>query len=321
MNADERQKRAKGVGASEVAAIMGADPHASALEVYLRKIDPLRPSAAGEPAYWGTRLQDLILDEFSRRSGRPVGDRQRVVRSRETKCLWATLDATAGGDPVEVKTVGLRQAEQWERAGELGAEGTDEVPTHWLVQATAQLYCAGQDTAWMPVLIGGQEFRLYRVRRSEQLVVSVVEAVRSFWHDHVRKMVPPAPTTGDAARLREVYGLAKGTSIDVDAGFAEAAAAFKALGMLEHRVKDAREALKVQLLERMKGAETANLPDGRRVRRVVVNKKTYTVSESSYEQIRVDGGAPLEGVLGRYAQQFAGGLPASTEKANDNGPG
>jgi predicted phage-related endonuclease len=60
----------------------------------------------------------------------------------------------------------------------------------------------GATIAFVPVLIGASEFRVYQVERDEVLIRDMVEAERVFWHDHVLAGVPPEPVNAsDAARL------------------------------------------------------------------------------------------------------------------------
>ncbi|HCU25985.1 MAG TPA: hypothetical protein DF383_13285 [Deltaproteobacteria bacterium] len=59
---------------------------------------------------------------------------------------------------------------------------------------------------WVPVLLGGIGFRMYRVDRNEDLIQSLQHLEEQFWKEHVQKKVPPdsLPSLEVMKRLRRI---------------------------------------------------------------------------------------------------------------------
>src|SRR5262245_47569975 len=63
--------RLTGIGASESAAVLGESRWSSPLKVYAEKIGVIEhdPDEQLEAQYWGSRLERIVADEFSIRTG------------------------------------------------------------------------------------------------------------------------------------------------------------------------------------------------------------------------------------------------------------
>ena len=95
--------------------------------------------------------------------------------------MLANLDRIVeGGGVLEIKTAGLRSQRQWE-------EG---VPLAYQIQVLHQLAVTGKAWADVAVLIGGQEFRIYRIDRDEDRIAQLVAMEKTFW-DHVEHETAP----------------------------------------------------------------------------------------------------------------------------------
>jgi putative phage-type endonuclease len=197
---DDRQEwlaqRRTGIGGSDVAAILGLSRWKSPLDVYLDKTGQAASTAETEPMRWGTLLEPVILAEFSRRTGVTVEKPRDIIRDPGFPWMLASLDGWAPEleAVVEVKTA--RTSDGW------GDDGSGEIPAYYQTQVAHYMAVTGATIAFVPVLIGASEFRVYQVERDEVLIRDMVEAERVFWHDHVLAGVPPEPVNAaDAARL------------------------------------------------------------------------------------------------------------------------
>lgn len=62
--------RQKGIGGSDVAAILGINPYRTPLDIYREKTTEITEDRApSEAAYWGTQLESIVAQEFSKRTG------------------------------------------------------------------------------------------------------------------------------------------------------------------------------------------------------------------------------------------------------------
>jgi hypothetical protein len=92
-------------------------------------------------------------------------------------------------------------------AGEYGAEGTDEIPHHTLLQAHWHLmHWPEVGTCLVPVLVGGHrfEFRLYRVGRNADFAATLMAEALDWHAKHVVTGRPPPPEAGDTERLKGI---------------------------------------------------------------------------------------------------------------------
>jgi putative phage-type endonuclease len=186
-------ERRKGIGSSDVAAVMGVSTFASAQHVYYDKRGelPLDDADQSEPARWGTLLEETVAREWARRN-RSVVRRVGLIARKDAPHHRCTLDRRCDECPmnrdehercaVEVKCRSAYKAGSWKR----------NVPDDVLAQVLWQIHVTGYDHAHVATLIGGNDFRQYVVRRSdhEQLIADVVAVVDRSWDDIQDGRVP-----------------------------------------------------------------------------------------------------------------------------------
>lgn len=197
--------RRTGIGASDVAAILGLSRWATPYQVWLSKVVEL-PEDDAEHLAWGHLLEDAICDEVGRRLHTHVAHRQEQRSHRDHPHHLATLDGIAKRVPrtvVECKTTGDRRA--W-----------DEVPIVYHCQAQWQMHVTGLDRAVIAVLHAGQRLDLHDVDRDDDDIARMVTAVDRFWHDHVLTGVPPEPLAADLPYLNGWTPAEPGKRLDAD---------------------------------------------------------------------------------------------------------
>lgn len=218
------EARQAGIGASEIAAVLGISPYDSPFSLWWRKRNNWGVDANAEMST-GTFLEGTIASWFKvhgdpnenlhidhaglyHHPDRPwqmaTPDRLiQVIDDCGGVCedgLVANPDSTffiEGYEPCWVcgmryKTVGLLEckwvAYSWDGWGE---QDTDDVPVHYRAQALWQLDVMGVDEVIICAL-GPGGFRTYRVRRDEKDLTAMREAGRRFWQSLIDD-VPPDP--------------------------------------------------------------------------------------------------------------------------------
>lgn len=184
------EARKNGIGGSDVASIMGLNKYSSPLNVWLIKTGREEsPDLSGKEAVeWGNRLEDVVAEKFADEHPElKVYRRNATLVSIERPWAFANLDrwVTDGHGDVgilEVKTVGMRRAADWD----------DGVPLYYLTQVNHYMSVTGYQHAWVAVLIGGQEFREYYIERDEEDIATINNYVDTFWHDFVETDTAPA---------------------------------------------------------------------------------------------------------------------------------
>ena len=203
--------RKKGIGGSDVAAILGFSPYKSPYQLWLDKTGRSeRKESQNESAHFGNLLEDVVAKEFSRRSGMKV---QRVTQQLSLENIgepWAigNIDRAvvnpeiAGrvffkdGKLTTDRILECKTASEY-MSKLFGEEGSDHIPDYYLTQCLWYLKLTGAKVCYLAVLIGGNKFRMYRIERDEDLIESIFKQVKAFWFNHVVADVPPDPTCFD----------------------------------------------------------------------------------------------------------------------------
>ncbi len=182
------EARRAGVGGSDVAAIMGLSRYGSAYQVYQDKVLGIHEDISDRPAvHWGNVLEPVVGAEYAaNHPGRTIRRVNGIATSIARPWAQASLDyevrdPEAGWGVLEIKTAGLRRAHDWE----------DGVPVYYQTQVAHYLSVTGRSFADVSVLIGGSDYREYRLERDDEDVAAVDEAVDRFWHGNVEAGVPP----------------------------------------------------------------------------------------------------------------------------------
>jgi putative phage-type endonuclease len=202
--------RRTGIGASEMAAILGLDKYTSAVELYLRKTGQVPDQDAGESAEWGQILEPVIAREFGRRAGRAVEMAGYLLRSEAYPWALATLDAwqTVGdaARPLEIKLTGGRSGD-WE----------DGVPEYYYPQVQQQMLVTGAPSATVAALLNGTRLVWCDVARDDAMIARIVEAGERFWRCVTDESVPPPDGSESAGwALKQIFRDAIDATIALD---------------------------------------------------------------------------------------------------------
>ena len=192
------------MGSSDAAPACGVSPYATPLDVYLAKRgEPTEIDTF--PIRFGNHNESLVLDEFTRETGRQVSSCQEHFRHPEFTFIGATVDGISDGAVVEAKTTSV---------------GFDTLPDHIEVQVQEQLACAGLQLAFVPVLMRGRDFKIFEVKADADLQEMILERMARLWLRVQEGDPPPAMSPGDLKRL---FPQDKGSEMVADQTLVEAA--------------------------------------------------------------------------------------------------
>src|SRR5699024_10110248 len=159
------ERRKEGIGGSDAAVVCGVSRYKSPVEVWMEKTGQLPSQEAGEAAYWGNRLECLVREEFTKRTGGSVTKPSALYQRRDHPFMLANVDGLCE-DPVhgpcifEAKTASAYKAGEWE----------DSIPDEYMIQIQHYMAVTGYQGAYIAVLIGGNAFRWKFVERDEELI-------------------------------------------------------------------------------------------------------------------------------------------------------
>ena len=184
------KERMKGIGGSDAAKVLGVSRWGGPLSVYLEKKGLYTPDDPGEPAYWGTVLEDVVAREFEKRSGLRVQRQNKIFTHPDYPWMLANIDRRIVGQNkgLECKTASNFMGDEWEG---------DELPDSYYIQIQHYMAVMGWESCWVACLIGGQRYVQKEVQRNSELINTIIEKEREFWEDHFLKDVPPPVTPFD----------------------------------------------------------------------------------------------------------------------------
>ena len=193
--------RREGIGASDVAGVLGLSNWSTPTTVWLDKTGRT-PGARGtaddvdSDALWHGRHAEAVLNPwFAEHTGSHVAGAQWRVVGTEP---WqrATLDGIVfGSDRVRFDLWHADALLEDKATGQAAAVwGTDGIPLHYKAQAAWQSICTGVPAVFFAVLhvaFGRLEFRAYHYEPTDSDRDFIVNRVGQFWSDHVQADTPP----------------------------------------------------------------------------------------------------------------------------------
>ena len=236
------------IGSSDAAAILGVSPWRTALDVYLDKTSGPEPITPDKAAIFkrGHRLEPYILDMLEDEHGINLlrfegGTRSRRHLDKELSFLAAELDAeTDDGRNVEAKSANFYGKGSW------GEQYSDDVPIYYNAQAQHGMMVRGSQETIFPVLIGVDDFRLYNVKRDEEVITYLRQAEIEMWDRIQRLDAPPAKTVSDIERLFPWdHGSVVQASVEIRDAYLELKDLKKRLKLLETDADDMAAQIKV----------------------------------------------------------------------------
>lgn len=207
--------RAEGIGASEIAAVVGLSPFESPFSLWHRKKGNL-PGAdpANELFYWGHALEPLVAEKFAALHPEFAVERFGTYRSVEREWQIANIDRSLhsvadGFSVLEIKTT---------RFGDgYGSTGGDQIPVHVRCQVMQQMDVFSAPYAWVAVLIGGNEYREYRIDFDEADAAALREAGAAFWTSLETDDEPPIDASFETFQaVRDLHPAIDGSDVEVN---------------------------------------------------------------------------------------------------------
>lgn len=169
--------RQKTVGASEVAAILGACPYRQAYDVWAEKKGLVEPFAGNIATRVGLALEDLVAELYTEETGFAVSDPgdYAVYYHATIDRLTCTPDRfilDEDGKPeavIELKTMGY-----W------AARYLDDLPLNYQIQLQTQMAVTGVERGAIAWLIGNHSFQVIEFDRHPDLIEQIEDRVAHF---------------------------------------------------------------------------------------------------------------------------------------------
>jgi predicted phage-related endonuclease len=187
------------IGGSDIAKLLGLSRYGGEREVYQRIVEGVDTEWNAVMAR-GTMMEPVLRAEGQRLLGLELETVESdYVESAEHEFAHAQIDDLARwqGQPVVVE---YKSQSQFAPGWLHGTDG-DEIPAGYAAQVAWQLMVTGRELALVVVGFGQDvkatgDFELsnvtsYEVQRDEQFEAYCLHVARTFWEQHVLRLVPP----------------------------------------------------------------------------------------------------------------------------------
>jgi len=281
------EARKKGIGGSDVAAILGLSKWQTKHGLYLEKRGeiPDDPQETSEVQHFGNVLEDVVAKEFERRNDLKVRRRTQHFTHKEHPFLMANIDRSVDGLKaiLECKTAGQFMVSEW------GDSGSEQFPDYYRVQLEHYMNVLGYKQGYLGVLIGGNQYRQYYIEQDQELSEMIIQACVEFW-DRVKNGDPPEidyehRTTSDM--LKKLHSGTNGEVIHLPnqlQPWIDVMEQAKATAKENYAVVDA---CKNRIAEAMGDASVAIVPDGDyQFKRSMTKVKEHTLAYNEFMVMR-----------------------------------
>jgi putative phage-type endonuclease len=250
--------RTRGLGGTDVAAVLGFDSWRTQLDVWLDKTGRAdRRSIDSYPIRRGHHMERMLLDEYGRTTGAWIErapDLPALLAHPEHPWLRASLDGLAHHPDrtvvVDAKTAGWRGREAWWDPERL-------CPDQYAVQMLTYLAVTGLEEAVLVADVAG-EFTTVTVMRDLAWEARALPLLDAWWTRHVLGDEPP-PIDYDRdsiPALNRTWVPEPGTSVEASPAVRGALGAYCGLHPKWKERERTLAALKVQIREGMGTAQT-----------------------------------------------------------------
>ncbi len=270
--------RASGLGASEIAAVVGLSPWESPWSLWQRKAGNIGQPADTDEMAAGRDFESAIADRFAlwhpelraQRTGTWLSSARRWQLANPDRLVWPRTRGDAPPRvPLEIKYAPY--SDGW------GPSGTDEIPVYYRCQVLQQMDVLDAPYAWLFAFVG-TEYREYRVDWHADDAALLRTAggafIASLPQGEDDPGSPPDLDTS-AHTYRAVRDLTPGIEDREQEITAELADNYRAAVAAEKAAKETGRLQRSRLLLAMGDARRAVTPDGERVAiRVLVDGHT-----------------------------------------------
>lgn len=239
MQAVGQLDRAKYIGGSDIAAIMGLSPWKSPLDVFnAKRSGEDEPDAAKQLFFKRRKRQEPVVAEIlTEEYGVDLirlstdADQNRYIDSEHgflaaeidfefrmndaVRMHWPALECIEDGVICngEIKTVHPFKSHEW------GEEGSEDVPVQYAAQTMHGIGITGRPACLVAALFGVDNLVGFPILRDDETIAGMRAKAVTFWHDHILTGIPPDPITW--SDISQLYSKFCGRPVELTAEFAD----------------------------------------------------------------------------------------------------
>jgi len=189
--------RSKGLGGSDMAAVMGLNPYKTPFMLWQEKTGKVVNNIDSEKMQIGRDIEDFCAAQYTKRTGTKTRRSNKFKVHKDYPFIGGSVDRLFNIDGrlgvLEMKNVSNESFKNTFAGG---------IPDYYFIQIQTYLFVFGAQIAHLWVFVGGDHFELFTVARNEQVIESIIKAADRFWNVNVKMNIAPTLTNLDDVKLK-----------------------------------------------------------------------------------------------------------------------
>lgn len=289
MTISEAQLAERKIGGSDVGTIMGVNPFDQAEALRLRILGRLERDPPGLAAQFGNLIEPSLALMYTAKTGEPLVEVNETLSLPQYPWLTCHIDRkkAARKAGVEFKNVGRNSQRYW------GAPGTDQAPDAYLLQGQTYLIVTMWEEWTIVPYFGGVDLQEYEIEPDVELQRMILDQTERFWRVNVLEDVPCPLDFAHSSTpmlLKKMHQLVSDKQIRIadqeTLHWVEEWRSQKAKAKLHEKEAHLAEN---HVLDAMKDAGLAILPDGLKLEHREIHRNGYSVKETHYRTLKLIG--------------------------------
>ena len=203
-------RRKLGVGGSDASAVIAFNPYKSAYTLWAEKTGRIPEFEGNLTTEVGSYLEEFVAKLFERETGKKVRRKNRMLVNTDYPWAFADVDRLVVGEKalLEIKTTNSFPIMKQVRNGDF--------PEQYYAQVVHYLAVSGLEKAYLAVLIGCRDFKIFELERDEGEIAALMTAEADFW-DKVQKDVPPLADGAESTSntISAIYPESNGDTVNL----------------------------------------------------------------------------------------------------------
>lgn len=248
--------RRKGIGGSDVGAVLGLNKYKSPYTLWAEKSGLLHTEEIdNESMRIGRDLEDYVARRFMKATGHTVVTSPYSFQSEEHPFMLANVDRLLTDEPcgLECKTASALTRYDFENG---------DIPPSYYCQCMHYMAVTGLKKWYIAILVMGKGFYWFEIKRDEEEIKALIEAEEDFWNKVKTGESPPIDGTSSTAKT---LGTVFNRSMDKECTLGhEAETALNMICNINEKMKELKEQKTLYeniVKKEMEDAERAEVED------------------------------------------------------------
>lgn len=187
------EDRTKGIGGSDVGAVLGLNKYKSTYTLWAEKTGLLHTEEIdNESMRIGRDLEDYVAKRFMEATGHEVVTSDYSFQSEEHPFMLANVDRLLTDEPcgLECKTASALTRYDFENG---------DIPPSYYCQCMHYMAVTGLNKWYIAILVMGKGFYWFEIKRDKEEIKALIEAEEDFWNKVQTGEAPPIDGTSSTA--------------------------------------------------------------------------------------------------------------------------